>query len=88
MRQPQLILLDEPFAGVAPALKAKIADKLMELRAQGMTILLVEHDLETVMRLVDELVVMHLGAVLVAGDPATVRADQRVLEAYLGGAHV
>jgi branched-chain amino acid transport system ATP-binding protein len=88
MRQPQLILLDEPFAGVAPALKAKIAEKLMELRAQGMTILLVEHDLETVMRLVDELVVMHRGAVLVSGDPATVRADQRVLDAYLGGAHV
>jgi branched-chain amino acid transport system ATP-binding protein len=87
MRSPRLILLDEPFAGVAPALTAKIADKLMELRRQGMTILLIEHDLETVMRLVDKLVVMHLGAVLVSGDPATVRSDSRVLEAYLGGAH-
>jgi len=87
MLDPTLLLLDEPFAGVAPALTAKIADKLAQLRASGTTILLVEHDLETVMRLVDHLVVMHLGAVLVAGDPATVRSDDRVLTAYLGGAH-
>lgn len=87
MRSPQLILLDEPFAGVAPALSSKIADKLLELRRQGMTILLIEHDLETVMRLVDKLIVMHLGSVLVSGDPVTVRSDSRVLEAYLGGAH-
>jgi ABC-type branched-subunit amino acid transport system ATPase component len=88
MRSPKLILLDEPFAGVAPALTAKIAGKLADLRGEGMTILLVEHDLETVMRLVDKLVVMHLGSVLVTGDPATVRSDARVLEAYLGGTHV
>jgi ABC-type branched-subunit amino acid transport system ATPase component len=88
MRQPKMVLLDEPFAGVAPALTAKIAGKLEELRSQGLTILLVEHDLETVMRLVDKLIVMHLGQVLVEGDPATVRADERVLEAYLGASHV
>ena len=87
MREPKLILLDEPFAGVAPSLTAKIAGKLEDLRQQGMTILLVEHDLEMVMRLVDELVVMHLGSVLVSGDPTSVRSDNRVLEAYLGGAH-
>jgi branched-chain amino acid transport system ATP-binding protein len=88
MRDPKLIMLDEPFAGVAPALTGKIAQKLVELREQGMTIVLVEHDLETVMRLVDHLVVMHMGAVLVAGDPSVVRTDERVLEAYLGAAHV
>ncbi|MGH3449650.1 MAG: hypothetical protein ACRDQW_02785 [Haloechinothrix sp.] len=84
----RLILLDEPFAGVATALRARIADKLVQLCQEGMTILLVEHDLDTVMRLVDQLIVMHLGAVLVSGDPAAVRSDERVLEAYLGGAHV
>jgi ABC-type branched-subunit amino acid transport system ATPase component len=87
MRQPKMVMLDEPFAGVAPALTAKIAGKLEELRGQGLTILLIEHDLETVMRLTDKLVVMHLGKVLVEGDPATVRSDERVLEAYLGVSH-
>lgn len=87
MLDPEVLLLDEPFAGVAPALTAKIAGKLVQLRDAGMTIVLVEHDLETVMRLVDHLVVMHLGSVLVAGDPATVRVDERVLTAYLGGTH-
>lgn len=86
MLGPDILLLDEPFAGVAPALTAKIADKLVQLREDGTTIVLVEHDLETVMRLVDHLVVMHLGSVLVAGDPQTVRSDERVLTAYLGGA--
>lgn len=88
MREPHLIMLDEPFAGVAPALTKKIAQKLTELRDQGTTIVLVEHDLETVMRLVDHLVVMHMGSVLVSGDPGLVRSDERVLEAYLGGARV
>lgn len=86
MLDPTVLLLDEPFAGVAPALTAKIAAKLQQLRDGGTTIVLVEHDLETVMRLVDHLVVMHLGSVLVAGAPQTVRSDDRVLTAYLGGA--
>lgn len=88
MRDPRLLLLDEPFAGVAPELRRKIAEKLRDLRRRGHTIVLIEHDLETVMSLVDTLIVMHLGAVLTAGDPTSVRQDERVLEAYLGRAHV
>ncbi len=84
MRNPQMILLDEPFAGVAPELTGKIVEKLRELHRAGRTILLIEHDLETVMSLVDLLIVMHLGTVLTAGDPVAVRQDERVLEAYLG----
>lgn len=87
MREPRLILLDEPFAGVAPELRRKIAEKLKDLKQQGHTIVLIEHDLGTVMSLVDTLIVMHLGAVLTAGDPVSVRQDERVLEAYLGRAH-
>lgn len=87
MRDPTMLLLDEPFAGVAPELTAKIVEKLRALREAGRTILLIEHDLDTVMSLVDRLIVMHLGAVLTSGEPVDVRRDQRVLEAYLGGSH-
>jgi branched-chain amino acid transport system ATP-binding protein len=87
MQRPRMLLLDEPFAGVAPALRREISDLLRTLQQQGHTILLIEHDLDAVMRLVDHLVVMHLGSVLVAGEPHAVRNDERVLEAYLGGRH-
>ena len=69
----------------ASALTAKLVERLRDLRADGTTVLIVEHDLDTILRLVDHLVVMHLGSVLVSGDPAVVRRDERVLEAYLGG---
>lgn len=87
--RPRMLLLDEPFAGVAPALTGRIVDHLAALRDRGVTLLIVEHDLATLTRLVDRLIVMHLGSVLVSGDPSRVREDPRVLEAYLGGgAHV
>lgn len=88
MRQPQMILLDEPTAGVAPALTRSLVNHLESLRQDGMTLLIVEHDLNLIMRLVDHLVVMHLGSVLVEGPPETVRQDPRVLESYLGGVNV
>ncbi|MDP8957869.1 MAG: ABC transporter ATP-binding protein [Actinomycetota bacterium] len=88
MLQPQLILLDEPTSGVAPALTRKLADHLATLRGRGLTLVVVEHDLNLVMSLVDHLVVMHLGRVLIQGDPDLVTEDQRVLDAYLGGVGV
>ena len=81
---PALIILDEPAAGVSRPDKAALAELLRILREQGVTVLLVEHDVEFVMGLVDRIVVMDFGSKLVEGPPAAVRADPRVQEAYLG----
>ena len=82
---PVLLILDEPAAGLRRQEKLALADLLRTLRAEGLTILLVEHDMEFVMGLVDRIVVMEFGCKLCEGDPAAVRADSRVQEAYLGG---
>ena len=83
---PVLLLLDEPAAGLRHAEKADLAALLRRLRGDGVTVLLVEHDMEFVMRLTDRLVVMEFGAKLAEGDPAAIRADPAVVEAYLGAA--
>jgi ABC-type branched-subunit amino acid transport system ATPase component/ABC-type branched-subunit amino acid transport system permease subunit len=81
---PALIILDEPAAGLSRPEKMALADLLRGLRKEGVTVLLVEHDVEFVMGLVDRIVVMDFGSKLVEGTPAVVRADPRVQEAYLG----
>jgi ABC-type branched-subunit amino acid transport system ATPase component/ABC-type branched-subunit amino acid transport system permease subunit len=81
---PALIILDEPAAGLSRPEKLALADLLRGLRTEGVTVLLVEHDVEFVMGLVDRIVVMDFGSKLVEGPPAMVRADPRVQEAYLG----
>jgi branched-chain amino acid transport system permease protein len=81
---PALIILDEPAAGLSRPDKLALADLLRGLRREGVTVLLVEHDMEFVMGLVDRMVVMDFGRKLVEGSPAAVRADPRVQEAYLG----
>jgi len=83
---PILLVLDEPAAGLRRAEKKSLAALLRTLRDDGVTILVVEHDMEFVMKLVDRLVVMDFGAKLVEGVPAAVRADPRVQAAYLGAA--
>jgi len=82
---PTLLVLDEPAAGLRRHEKNKLAELLRSLRAEHLTILIVEHDMEFVMGLVDRIVVMDFGCKLCEGDPAAVRADPRVQEAYLGG---
>ena len=83
--EPALLVLDEPAAGLRSGEKAVLARLLQTLRAEGLTILLVEHDMEFVMGLVDRVVVMDFGSKLCEGTPAVVRRDPRVQEAYLGG---
>jgi branched-chain amino acid transport system permease protein len=82
---PVLLVLDEPAAGLRRQEKLALADLLRTLRAEGLTILVVEHDMDFVMRLVDRIVVMDFGSKLCEGDPRSVRGDPRVQEAYLGG---
>jgi branched-chain amino acid transport system ATP-binding protein len=82
--QPVLTLLDEPVAGLNPEETAEIAGLLRLLRQQGKTILLVEHDMELVMGVADQVVVLDGGKLVASGPPEEVRVNPLVLEAYLG----
>ena len=83
---PQLLLLDEPIAGVPLHDQRRIAEVIRSVRAGGTTILLVEHNMRVVMDLCDEILVMHHGARLAEGPPAQVAHDPDVIAAYLGTA--
>jgi len=83
---PALLILDEPAAGLRRREKLALGDLLRRLRDEGVTVLIVEHDMDFVMKLVDRLVVMNFGTKLCEGTPEQVRNDDKVRAAYLGGA--
>ena len=84
MTDPEMVLLDEPLAGVNPTLEEKLLDRIHDLRDQGYTFLLVEHDMDVIMNNCDPVIVMHQGEVLAQGSAAEIRDNERVIEAYLG----
>jgi ABC-type branched-subunit amino acid transport system ATPase component len=88
MAEPRLLLLDEPMAGVSPTIRVQLLEHILALRErEGLTFLIVEHDLDFVMRASDRVIVMAEGRVIAAGTPDEVRRDERVVDAYLGTRH-
>lgn len=84
MVDPAMILLDEPAAGVNPTLLETLIEKIVALNARGVTFLVIEHNMDMVMRICRPIVVMAQGRVIFEGEGAAVRADPRVVDAYLG----
>lgn len=84
MSEPTLIMLDEPAGGVNPALLDTIVERIELLNREGLTFLIVEHNMDLVMNLSDPIVVMAYGTVLAKGSPQAIQNNQAVLEAYLG----
>jgi neutral amino acid transport system ATP-binding protein len=87
MVEPELVMLDEPMAGVNPALKQSLLGHVKSLRDEGMTVLFVEHDMDMVRDISDWVIVMAQGKVIAEGPPGSVMADERVIDAYLGAHH-
>jgi len=87
MVSPELVMLDEPMAGVNPALKQSLLGHVKSLREEGMTVLFVEHDMDMVRDISDWVIVMAQGKVIAEGPPDSIMSDQRVVDAYLGAHH-
>lgn len=82
--RPKLVLLDEPFAGMNPGETQRAAELVRKIRDRGMTVVLVEHDVPSVMRICDRIVVLNQGAKIAEGTPQEIQNNQSVIEAYLG----
>jgi branched-chain amino acid transport system ATP-binding protein len=81
--EPRLLLLDEPTCGMSPAETSRAVEKIREL-SRSIHIIIIEHDMEVVFEIADDITVMAQGAILARGSPAEIAADERVREAYLG----
>ena len=87
MVEPEMIMLDEPMAGVNPALNQSLLEHIKELRTEGKTVLFVEHDMDMVHEISDWVIVMAQGEVIAEGTPASVMGNEQVIAAYLGAHH-
>jgi ABC-type branched-subunit amino acid transport system ATPase component len=85
LTDPDVLLLDEPMAGVNPSLERRLLEHIHQLEAEGYTFLLVEHDMDVIMNHCEHVIVMHQGRVLAEGQAAEIRENEEVIEAYLGG---
>ncbi len=85
--QPKLILLDEPMSGLDEAMKREVAGLILRIQKKGITVILVEHDMDVVMGLSQQVVVLDFGQKISEGTPEQVCRDKAVIEAYLGGNH-
>ncbi len=84
MTQPDLVMLDEPMAGVNPALTQSLLDHILDLKDEGMTVLFVEHDMHMVRHIADWVIVMAEGRIVAEGPPEDVMNEPAVIDAYLG----
>jgi branched-chain amino acid transport system ATP-binding protein len=84
MTDPVLVMLDEPVAGVNRTLAAKLLDWIDKLRQEGLTFFIIEHDMDVVMSRCDTVIAMHQGKVLATGTPTEIKANEEVIETYLG----
>ncbi len=87
MAQPRMVLLDEPAAGLNDAETADLAALLRAVRASGITVMVVEHNMSLVMNVADQVIVLDAGSVVAAGTPREIQSDARVIEAYVGKGH-
>ncbi len=87
MTRPELIMLDEPMAGVNPALTQSLLEHVKDLREEGITVVFVEHDMDVVRDISDWVVVMAEGAIIAEGDADSIGANKTVIDAYLGAHH-
>ena len=87
MVEPEMVMLDEPMAGVNPALKQSLLEHIKDLRSEGKTVLFVEHDMDMVHDISDWVIVMAQGQIIAEGTPASVMGNSQVIEAYLGAHH-
>jgi branched-chain amino acid transport system ATP-binding protein len=83
--QPRLLLLDEPASGLNAVETQQLGELLQQVRSRGVTLLLVEHDMDLTMSISDKIVVLHQGRKLAEGEPREIQSNEAVISAYLGG---
>jgi branched-chain amino acid transport system ATP-binding protein len=87
MVEPELVMLDEPMAGINPALTQSLLEHIKEVRAEGRTVIFIEHDMDVVQEISDWVVVLSQGSVIAEGKPEQISTNPDVIDAYLGKHH-